>query len=156
MQHEAARRRVLGEQRFIGRFELVIQVDDLPSVSYDRDVLIQVIINLIENSMKFGRRSAAKKITIKADTPDRHLRITVSDTGPGIPRHDLKKIFEDFYRVDNDLTRLTGGTGIGLALVKKFIVAMGGSVYAANNEGPGCTITILLPFQGNQYAGQTP
>jgi signal transduction histidine kinase len=137
-------------------FELVIQVDDLPSVSYDRDVLIQVIINLIENSMKFGRRSAAKKITIKADTPDRHLRITVSDTGPGIPRHDLKKIFEDFYRVDNDLTRLTGGTGIGLALVKKFIVAMGGSVYAANNEGPGCTITILLPFQGNQYAGHTP
>jgi signal transduction histidine kinase len=69
----------------------------------------------------------------------------VSDTGPGIPRQDLKKVFDDFYRVENSLTRTTRGTGIGLALVRKFVRLMGGSVTAANNEGPGCTITITLP-----------
>jgi two-component system sensor histidine kinase VicK len=54
-------------------------------------------------------------------------------------------MFDDFYRVDNDLSRTTGGTGIGLALVKKFILAMGGRVAAENNDGPGCTITLSLP-----------
>ncbi len=58
----------------------------------------------------------------------------------------MKKIFDDFYRVDSDLTRTTGGTGIGLALVKKLITAMQGSVTATNNDGPGCTITISLPI----------
>lgn len=71
--------------------------------------------------------------------------IRVSDTGPGIPKKELGRVFDDFYRVDNDLTRNVGGTGIGLALVKKFVVAMGGRVSAANNDGPGCTITIRLP-----------
>jgi two-component system sensor histidine kinase VicK len=54
-------------------------------------------------------------------------------------------VFDDFYRVDSSLTRTTRGTGIGLALVKRFIQAMGGSVTASNNAGPGCTITITLP-----------
>ena len=57
----------------------------------------------------------------------------------------MKKIFNDFYRVDNELTRTTGGTGIGLALVKKFVSAMGGSIQAANNAGAGCTFTMRLP-----------
>jgi signal transduction histidine kinase len=70
----------------------------------------------------------------------------VSDTGPGIPRPELKKIFDDFYRVESSLTRTTGGTGIGLALVKKFVTLMGGDVRAENNTGPGCTITIRLPL----------
>jgi len=69
----------------------------------------------------------------------------VTDSGPGIPRHALKKVFDDFYRVENSLTRTTRGTGIGLALVKKFVRLMGGSVSAANNDGPGCTITVSLP-----------
>ncbi|MBW2567334.1 MAG: sensor histidine kinase [Deltaproteobacteria bacterium] len=62
-----------------------------------------------------------------------------------IPRHALKKVFDDFYRVDSSLTRTTRGTGIGLALVKKFVLAMNGSITATNNDGPGCTITISLP-----------
>jgi signal transduction histidine kinase len=76
---------------------------------------------------------------------DDQMRISVSDTGPGIPRHALKKVFDDFYRVDSSLTRTTKGTGIGLALVKRFVIAMGGSITATNNDGPGCTITISLP-----------
>jgi len=125
-------------------FTLDVEVPDLPLLSYDREALIQILINLIENSVKFGRMSARRQITIRADMTDQHVRLTVSDHGPGIPKQELKKIFDDFYRVDNDLTRVTSGTGIGLALVKKLITGMGGSVQATNNRGPGCTITVLL------------
>ena len=115
------------------------------SFKYDREVMIQVLINLIENSMKFGKGAARRTIGIRTHRDAGGVKIMVSDTGPGIPRHDLKKVFDDFYRVENSLTRTTRGTGIGLALVKKFVRLMGGTVSAANNEGPGCTITITLP-----------
>lgn len=126
-------------------FILDIQSPDVPPFGYDREVLVQVLVNLIENSVKFGRSASKKMISISATTTQESVNIAVSDTGPGIPRKALKKIFEDFYRVDNDLTRATGGTGIGLALVKKFITAMGGNVKASNNDGEGCTITLMLP-----------
>lgn len=128
-------------------FTLKISVSDIPAFAYDREVLIQILVNLIENSLKFGSKEPKKEITITANRVDGNIRIAVTDSGPGIPRHALKKIFHDFYRVDNDLTRTTGGTGIGLALVEKFVSALGGTVEAANNNGPGCTITLQLPLQ---------
>jgi signal transduction histidine kinase len=127
-------------------FELNIKAANIPAFVFDREVLIQILINLIENSIKFGRTAPRKVISITADRHDQSVRIAVADSGPGIPGQALKKVFDDFYRVDNDLTRTTGGTGIGLALVKKFVSAMGGRVQAANNDGPGCTITLLLPL----------
>ena len=138
---------IMGQKLNQEGFTLDIQASDIPLFMYDREVLIQIMINLVENSIKFGRKSVTKHIVIKADTKDQQARIAVSDSGPGIPQGDLKKIFDDFYRVENDLARLTGGTGIGLALVKKFITAMGGAVYAVNNDGPGCTITLLLDLR---------
>ena len=128
-------------------FELSVVADDLPVCTYDRDVLVQVLINLMENSVKFGRHLREKRIRISAGAETDRLTLKVSDTGPGIPRRSLKQVFDDFYRVDNDLNRTTGGTGIGLALVKKFVAAMGGQVKAENNDGPGCTITIVLPVK---------
>jgi two-component system sensor histidine kinase VicK len=112
---------------------------------YDREVMVQVLMNLIENAVKFGKNAVRREISVRVRPEGARVVIRVSDTGPGIPRHALKKIFDDFYRVDDALTRTTKGTGIGLALVKRFVEAMGGSVSAANNEGPGCTITISLP-----------
>ncbi|MFH0726788.1 MAG: HAMP domain-containing sensor histidine kinase [Pseudomonadota bacterium] len=126
-------------------FTLKIDVPDDFRFAYDREVMIQVLINLIENSIKFGRSLPQRVITIAGVSRDGRVHISISDTGPGIPGKALKKIFDDFYRVDNELTRATGGTGIGLALVKKFISAMAGEVGAANNSGPGCTITLMLP-----------
>lgn len=126
-------------------FDLRIHTGRLPVFAYDRDVLVQVLINLMENSIKFGRHLPEKRIAIAVDAVDGWAELAVSDAGPGIPRRALKQVFDDFYRVDNDLARTTGGTGLGLALVKKFIVAMGGRVQAENNDGPGCTITIRLP-----------
>ncbi|MFW2366611.1 MAG: sensor histidine kinase, partial [Desulforhopalus sp.] len=138
-------RGIMSEKLKIEGFTLEIQAADLPLVCFDREVLIQVMINLLENSIKFGRQAATKKILIKADIEGQNVRVAVSDSGPGIPKYALKKIFDDFYRVDNKLTRSTGGTGIGLALVKKFVTAMGGRIYAANNEGEGCTLSLYLP-----------
>lgn len=126
-------------------FSLTIERREVPAFHYDSEVMIQLLINLIENSVKFGRQSPQRRIIIQATSQEGWVSIAVSDTGPGIPRKALKKIFGDFYRVDNDLTRTTGGTGIGLALVKKFVDAMGGRVQAVNNEGPGCTIILSLP-----------
>lgn len=126
-------------------FTLRLEIGEIQPFRYDREVMIQVLINLIENSMKFGKASSLREITLGAWSEGDSTKITVSDTGPGIPRHALNKVFDDFYRVDSSLTRTTRGTGIGLALVKRFIHAMGGSVTASNNDGPGCTITISLP-----------
>lgn len=136
---------VMSHKLALENFALVIDVPDNIRFAYDREVMIQVLINLIENSIKFGRALPLRIITITAALRDGWVHIGVSDTGPGIPKKALKKIFYDFYRVDNALTRTTGGTGIGLALVKKFILAMEGQVYATNNPGPGCTITLRLP-----------
>jgi signal transduction histidine kinase len=126
-------------------FTLTMTPGRLRPFKYDREVMIQVLINLIENSMKFGKSAPERQIGIRTVQEPDGVKIMVSDTGPGIPRHALKKIFNDFYRVDNSLTRTTRGTGIGLALVKKFVDLMGGTVTAADNDGPGCTITIRLP-----------
>ena len=126
-------------------FTLTVTPGRLQPFKYDREVMIQVLINLIENSMKFGKSASEREIGIQTVQEPNGVKIMVTDTGPGIPRHALKKIFNDFYRVDNSLTRTTRGTGIGLALVKKFVHLMGGTVTAADNEGPGCTITIRLP-----------
>jgi signal transduction histidine kinase len=137
---------VMGEKIRQDGFTLRTDISKIDAFRYDREVMIQILINLIENSMKFGKGAPRREINIRGRQEREFAHISVSDTGPGIPRKDLKKVFEDFYRVENSLTRTTRGTGIGLALVKKFVQLMQGSVTAANNrDGPGCTITISLP-----------
>ncbi len=129
-------------------FSIEVEKEKIPVFSYDREMMIQVLINLIENSMKFGKKSSNRSIRIRVKSDDKWIKICVSDSGPGIPQHALKKVFHDFYRVDSELVRTTRGTGIGLALVKKLITAMNGKVSAVNNDGPGCTIHLNLPKNG--------
>jgi signal transduction histidine kinase len=112
---------------------------------YDREIMVQVLINLIENSVKFGRSSSDKRITLRLRRAGDQVRIEVADSGPGIPQEDVKKVFNDFYRAGNAVTSAAGGTGIGLALVRRFVRLMGGRVSAANNPGLGCTVCIELP-----------
>ena len=126
-------------------FTLKIVRDNNRPFNYDREAMIQVLINLIENSVKFCQSAPNKEITIRIYQDAGRIKIAVSDHGPGIPRHALKKVFDDFYRADSALARKTGGTGIGLALVKKLINLSGGQVCAENNPGGGCTILISLP-----------
>ncbi|MGW8301891.1 MAG: sensor histidine kinase, partial [Desulfobacterales bacterium] len=126
-------------------FTLKIVQEEISPFKYDREAMVQVLINLIENSIKFCRSALKKEITLRIYQEPKHIMIAVSDHGPGIPQHALKKVFDDFYRVDNALARKTRGTGIGLALVKKFVKLIGGDVTAENNPTGGCTIIISLP-----------
>lgn len=126
-------------------FSLKIVHENIRPFKYDREAMIQVLINLLENSIKFCQAAQNKEITIRIYPEPNRVKIAVSDHGPGIPHHALKKVFEDFYRVDNAVVRNTRGTGIGLALVKKLIRLSGGQVRAENNPGGGCTIIISLP-----------
>ena len=115
--------------------------------SYDREIMIQVLINLIENSLKFGQSASKRDIVIAIHQSASKTQISVSDHGPGIPRQALKKVFDDFYRVQGSKDKTISGTGIGLALVKKFITAMGGQVTAENrSKGSGCIVTISMPL----------
>lgn len=136
---------ILKEKLKLEGFTLNLEMDTVTPFRYDREAMIQILINLVENSIKFGKTADRKEITLTVKNEKKHVKISVSDTGPGIPGNALKKIFDDFYRVDNSLTRKTGGTGIGLALVRNFVTEMGGSVFASNNKGSGCTITLLIP-----------
>jgi len=138
-------RDIMGEKLLQEGFILNVVRDEIPPFRYDREVMVQVLINLIENSTKFGKTSPLREIILRVRSEGNQIKISVSDTGPGIPRSALKKVFADFYRGESDLTRTIRGTGIGLSLVKKYITALGGTVKAINNKGPGCTITISFP-----------
>lgn len=127
-------------------FDLTIGTGREIEMAYDREAMLQVLINIIENSIKFGRNAPDRHIHIDARIEGPWVRIALADTGPGIPHPALKRIFDDFYRAESALTRTTSGTGIGLALVKKLVAAMGGRVEAANNPQTGCTITLSLPL----------
>lgn len=111
-------------------------------VHADRRALEHILVNLIDNAVKYG--GAPPKIEITAERSGERLLIRVRDHGPGIePRH-LSRIFERFYRVDAGRSRAVGGTGLGLSIVKNLVDAMHGSVEVASEVGVGTTFTIAL------------
>lgn len=136
---------ILGEKTRQAGFSMTFENQCRRPFKYDPEIMMLILSNLIENSLKFGAREPVKKISVNAWQEGASTHITVTDTGPGIPRKALKKVFDDFYRVEGALTQTTRGTGIGLALVRKFTRLMNGTVRARNNDGPGCTVTISLP-----------
>lgn len=130
-------------------FEMELICDDEArqcSVEVDEDAFIQVLINLVDNAIKFSAKAERRRIEIRvAALTDGHIRFSVRDYGPGIPRNQLKKIFRLFYRSENELTRETMGTGIGLALVQRLVTAMDGSVDVVNRE-PGAEFQLRFPL----------
>jgi len=117
--------------------------ETLPPVWADRSYLEQVFDNILGNAIKFSPNGG--KITVCIKEEGEYLRVAVSDTGIGIPSDQLERIFERFYQVDGSPTRRFGGTGLGLALVKKTIEAHGGEVWAESKEGQGSTFFFTLP-----------
>lgn len=104
--------------------------------------LEQALINLVDNAVKFNREHG--EVVVNCECVGGEVRITVSDTGIGIPNSELKRIFERFYRVDKARSRPVGGTGLGLPIVKEVIERMGGSVSVESVLGRGSTFTIVL------------
>jgi signal transduction histidine kinase len=109
----------------------------------DRQGLVQVFRNLLENAIRHTR--AGGKVQVRISEGYEGTTIEVTDDGEGIPPDALPRIFERFYRADTARTRHAGGTGLGLAIVKHLIGAMGGHVAAESEPGRGTTIRILLP-----------
>lgn len=110
----------------------------------DEDALLQVMINLIDNALKFSRGCERKELLLEVAQDGGEVVFSLRDYGPGIESGQLDKIFELFYRSENELTRETVGTGIGLALVQELVGAMGGRIAARNCE-PGAEFIVRLP-----------
>jgi two-component system phosphate regulon sensor histidine kinase PhoR len=104
----------------------------------------QALVNLLDNAVKFNRPGGEVRAEVWR-TPEGQARITVADSGIGIPSGDLSRIFERFYRVDKSRSREMGGTGLGLSIVKHAIERMNGRVTVESQLGKGSTFTIFLP-----------
>ena len=123
---------------------LALQIPaDLPPARADRDRLAQVLINLLDNAVKFTPRSG--RIAVVGARAGERLSLAVSDTGVGIPAGELDRVFERFYRVDRSRDRAEGGTGLGLAIAKHLVLAMRGSIDVESVQGAGTTFTVRLP-----------
>jgi two-component system phosphate regulon sensor histidine kinase PhoR len=108
----------------------------------DPSKLHDIVRNLVENAVNYTPEGG--RIDIATDLVDGEYRLTISDTGPGIPPEDLGRVFERFYRVDKARAR-PGGTGLGLAIVRNLVHVLGGDVSVANREAGGAEFTVLLP-----------
>jgi signal transduction histidine kinase len=117
---------------------------DLPRVRFERDALMQVLFNLVDNAVKYSDGSASRRIELRCAACDGGVRVTVRDHGPGVPARHLGRIFEPFYRGENELTRRTKGTGIGLALVRGLVERMGARVQGRNPPDGGFEVAIEL------------
>jgi two-component system phosphate regulon sensor histidine kinase PhoR len=115
----------------------------LPAVLADQGRLEQVLVNLVDNAIKYS--SADGRISISAEEDGEFIRIAVMDAGPGIPAASIPRLFERFYRVDSGRSRKEGGTGLGLAIVKHIVQLHGGRVWVENNAGEaGATFSFTL------------
>jgi two-component system phosphate regulon sensor histidine kinase PhoR len=138
-----ALRTVESEARVRGVTLVCGQVEDA-SVSGSKIRLEQALVNLLDNAIKFNRPAGEVRIEITR-RPDRQVRISVADTGIGIPSQDLSRIFERFYRVDKARSRAVGGTGLGLSIVKHILERMKGTVSVTSDLGKGSVFSITLP-----------
>jgi signal transduction histidine kinase len=126
-------------------FELRVAVDgDLPPVRFERDALMQVLWNLVDNAVKYARDAADKRIDLCVSHDGAGVTISVRDHGPGVPSRHLGKIFEPFYRGESELTRRNKGTGLGLALVRGLVDRMGARVSGGNAAGGGFAVDITF------------
>jgi two-component system, OmpR family, phosphate regulon sensor histidine kinase PhoR len=108
--------------------------ETLPTVQYEPDALRQVLFNLIDNGLKYGREAEEKRITVRCEPRRGGVRLVVRDRGPGVQPEHLQSIFEPFFRGERELVRKHPGTGIGLALVKGMVQGMHGRVSGHNLE----------------------
>ncbi|HEY7543170.1 MAG TPA: ATP-binding protein [Methylomirabilota bacterium] len=116
---------------------------DLPLVLADRDRLVQILLNLVDNAIKYTPEGG--QVTVRVQEPDQgHIEIDVIDNGVGIPPADLPRITERFYRVDKARSRELGGTGLGLAIVKHLVFAHNGLLRIESEPGRGTTVRVWL------------
>ncbi|WP_407894929.1 cell wall metabolism sensor histidine kinase WalK [Lacticaseibacillus sp. N501-2] len=114
-------------------------------VEVDQDKFMQVIDNIMNNAIKYSPDGGT--ITARLVETHNHVILSISDQGLGIPRKDISKVFDRFYRVDKARSRQQGGTGLGLAISKEVVEALGGRIWVDSQEGKGSTFSISLPYE---------
>jgi PAS domain S-box-containing protein len=114
---------------------------ELGAASADADRVQQVLINLLDNALKYG----AGPLRVRAEPADGTVRISVADSGPGITLAEQQRIFEKFYRVDPHLSRAPSGTGLGLYIARELVQRMGGRLDVSSEPGAGATFVVELP-----------
>ncbi len=125
---------------------LVLKVaipDNFPRAEGDERRIVQVLMNLVGNAIKF---TEAGEIAVRAAASDAAIEVSVADTGPGIPPSEHERIFEEFRQVDNSSTRQKGGTGLGLSISKKIIEMHGGRIWVELELGRGSVFRFTLPL----------
>lgn len=118
--------------------------DNVPLVNGDEGRLEQVLVNLLDNALRHC--SKGDKIEIVVEPLSESLKVCVADTGSGIPKSELAKIWDSFYKVDKARTRKSAGTGLGLAIVKNIVTAHGGQVNVESQEGQGSIFSFTIPY----------
>jgi two-component system phosphate regulon sensor histidine kinase PhoR len=132
----------------LNRKKISVSVGEIPpalSVYGDRQYLEQVLTNILDNATKYGREGGTIAISA-AERNQREVEISVKDDGIGIPKEDLLRVFERFYRVDKGRSHELGGTGLGLSIVKHIVQAHGGRVWVESQLGEGSTFYVRLPI----------
>lgn len=119
-------------------------IDPPGTIVCDRRQMVSALHNLIDNAIKYSPESGRVRVDVVRDDPAGTVEFVVTDDGPGIPRRDLDRVFERFYRVDRGRSRATGGTGLGLAIVRHVADNHGGSVEVESHEGVGSTFTLRV------------
>lgn len=114
-------------------------------VEVDQDKFMQVIDNIMNNAIKYSPDGGT--ITARLVETHNHVILSITDQGLGIPRKDIGKVFDRFYRVDKARSRQQGGTGLGLAISKEVVEALGGRIWVDSQEGKGSTFYISLPYE---------
>jgi signal transduction histidine kinase len=118
---------------------------DLPQISADPDKVRQVLANLVDNAIKYSPDGG--RIEVRLEQRGSMLRFIVRDEGLGIPPFERDRVFEKFYRLDPDLTRGVGGTGLGLYICRELVRRMHGWIWVEPTSAPGSTIVVELPVQ---------
>ena len=135
------------ERRGAEKKGISISRSEIPSglsVQADRNYLEQVFINLLDNAIKYTPEGGRIEVSVD-EKEDRQILFSVKDNGIGIPKEDLSRIFERFYRVDKGRSQAMGGTGLGLSIVKHIVQTHGGKVWAESQPGKGSTFYFNLP-----------
>ena len=124
--------------------EITLKYDEIPEIKGDQFRLEQMLINLVDNAVRFTEQGSIK-ISLSYEKEKSMVKIEVSDTGIGIEKFHISKIFERFYVVDKARSRKTGGTGLGLSIVKHIVLLHNGTIEVQSSSGKGTTFTINLP-----------
>jgi signal transduction histidine kinase len=113
-------------------------------VSFDRDALRQILLNLLDNAVKYG--PAGQTITVGSEIAGDRARVYVEDQGPGIPHAERQRVWEPYVRLNREAEAATGGSGIGLSVVRELVTLHGGRVRAEGAPGGGARVVIELPL----------